>query len=196
MPKSLPTDAERLRALFAGAAPHPPAAEERYRPYASLFPLVERKGALHVLLAQKKISPGYIWSGQIGMVGGGVEDTDRDDLSAAFREWEEETALPPAALDTLGDLGWYPSALADATLHVFTALWDGAGDPVPDPREIARLIEAPVEALLRTHDERGYAGVSGESLGEKLVYPVEEGVIWGVTARATHAFLERIRGGS
>ena len=96
----------------------------------------------------------------------------------------------------LGDLGWFPSALADATLHVFAALWDGGGDPRPDEKEIARLIETPLETLIHTHEERGYAGADGESLGERLVYPIEEGVIWGVTARATHALLERLLGGS
>ncbi|MFH1679782.1 MAG: CoA pyrophosphatase [Candidatus Eisenbacteria bacterium] len=180
----------------------PPAPErpERYghlRQAVSFFLVVDREET-RALLVKKKETPGYTWSGQVGMVGGMIEEGDPSDLDAAFREFEEEMKLDRASLEVLGDLGYFPSRIANALLHVYVARWNGEGTPVPDPREIDYLIEVPFSELARLHEERGHAGVRPDPEGKGPHYPVQHPkkgplIIWGVTARTIHALLERIR---
>ena len=65
-----------------------------------------------------------------------------DHIGIAVKSIEEELELPRESLDYFGDLGFFPSSIANAVLHVFVARWDGKGEPVPDPNEIDHLIEA------------------------------------------------------
>ncbi|MBM3320900.1 MAG: CoA pyrophosphatase [Candidatus Eisenbacteria bacterium] len=185
---------ERIRSQ---PAPERPDAYDHLRQAVSFFLLVDRDET-RALLVKKKETPGYTWSGQVGMVGGMIEEEDASDLETAFREFEEELRIDRSALEVFGDLGYFPSRIADALLHVYVARWNGEGTPVPDPREIDDLVEVPFSELARLHEKRGLAGGRPDPEGRGPHYPVghpRKGplVIWGVTARTIHALLELIR---
>ncbi len=184
----LQTDTLTLHALFGNSVSDPPP-EIILRRFSSFFILVDREET-NVLFLKKRVSPGYVWSGHIGMVGGLVEKCDRNDLAAANREFEEELRLPQNSLEQIGDLGFLTSPAADATIHIFLARWGGEGIPEPDPNEIAFLFEVPLSRLVHTHKTSGYIGADAVALGRGLYYPTDHGDVWGVTARAIHAFLE------
>ncbi|MFH1278286.1 MAG: NUDIX domain-containing protein [Candidatus Eisenbacteria bacterium] len=187
-----------IRALFQGRpAPERPEGYDDLRQAAAFFLLVDRDET-HAFLVKKKETPGYTWSGQVGMVGGMIERGEGD-LEAAFREFEEELSLRPESLELLGDLGYYSSSVVNAFLHVFVARWSGEGDPVPDPAEIDYMIEVPFSVLEEIHEREKYPGKTPDPDGKGPFYPVRvDGrgrlVVWGVTARITHALLEMLRG--
>lgn len=184
----LPADTRTLRTLFGEPASSPPP-EKMLRRFSSFFILVDREET-NVLLVKKRVSPGYVWSGHIGMIGGRVEKWDRDDLAAVNREFEEELRLPRESLEQIGDLGFLTSPAADATIHIFLARWNGKGRPEPDLNEIAFLFEVPLSQLAHTHKACDYLGADAVALGRGLFYPTDHGDAWGITARAIHAFLE------
>jgi 8-oxo-dGTP pyrophosphatase MutT (NUDIX family) len=174
--------------------PARPSGYDHLRQAVSFLLLLDREET-RVLFVKKKETPGYTWSGQVGMIGGMIESGDAHDLQTALREFEEELSLDRSSLDLFGDLGFFPSRGAKALLHVFVARWDGKGSPVPDRREIDFLVEVPFSTLRRLHEKIGPvdAGtVWGRSGPEYLVDDQERGVlrIWGVTARALHSLIE------
>lgn len=189
---------DEIRALFEGRPePARPEGYDDLRQAAAFFLLVDRDETL-AFLVKKKETPGYTWSGQVGMVGGMIEE-EEEDLEAAYREFEEELRLDPDSLELYGDLGYFPSSVANALLHVFVARWNGVGDPVPDPAEIDYMIEVPFSVLQEIHDREKYPGTTPDPEGKGPFYPVRiDGrgrlVIWGVTARTAHSLLELLRG--
>jgi 8-oxo-dGTP pyrophosphatase MutT (NUDIX family) len=184
-------------ALRRRPAPPRPDRYDRLRQAVSFFLLVDREET-RALLVKKKETPGYTWSGQVGMVGGMIESRDSDDLDAALREFEEELSLPREALEVYGDLGYFASRVADALLHVYVARWNGEGSPRPDPREIDYLVEVPFSELFRLHDERGYRPGERDQDPRGPFYHFTHDtkgplLIWGVTARTIRSLLEMLR---
>ncbi len=185
---------EHLRAILERHEPWRPRRGAELRQAVSFFLLVDREET-NALLVKKRESPGYIWSAQIGMIGGFVEEEDTDHLSAAFREFEEELQIDPGELEVLGDLGQFASTIANANLHVFLARWSGRGEMKPDPNEIDHMVEVPLSLLARVHEESGFAGANPVAVGRALAYPVDSGEIWGVTARVIHVLMELLASG-
>lgn len=186
---------ERIRARLAGhPVPERPARHDHLRQAVSFLLLVDREET-RALLVKKKETQGYTWSGQVGMVGGMIEQGDADDLETALREFEEELSLDRSSIELFGDLGFFPSRVANALLHVFVARWNGEGDPAPDPREIDYLVEVPFTELLRLHEGIGPADPARDwgKLGPEYVVSRPGSAplrIWGVTARSIHALIE------
>jgi len=163
---------------------------------AAAFLLLFERNETRALFIRKKVSPGYPWSGQIGMPGGFVEESDADDVAAAYRELEEELQIPAVDVRFLGELGYFPTQITVVSLRVFVGIWNGEGTPRPDPAEIDRLVEVGVEDLLAVHKGNGYAGRSVDSIAvRELIYPTDAGDIWGVTGRVLFAFNEMVRAG-
>lgn len=190
-----PLDSDRLTRLLRIDPVRDAELEARPRRAAAFILLYERDQT-RMLFLQKKVTPGYPWSGQIGMVGGFIEDDDGDDLSAAYRELEEEIQIPPSDVLCLGELGYFPTQITVVSLHVFVGLWNGEREPKPDPVEIDHLIEVKPSALMEAHEREGYAGGDVDTIGvRRLVYPTGSGNIWGVTARVLFAFNEMVRNG-
>ena len=79
--------------------------------------------------------------------------------------------------------------IQEKDIEVFAGVWDGRMDDIAyDTREIARVLELPVEGLLNTHLSGGFHGRDPGIM--ELLYPFEDLVVWGVTARIFHYFLE------
>lgn len=190
-----PVDKERLAGAIRRNRVRDGVLEARPRRAAAFLLLFEREET-RALFLRKKVTPGYPWSGQIGMAGGFIEKEDDDDLAAAYREVEEELQIGPDEVELIGELGFFPTQLSNVSLHVFVGLWDGERQPRPDPGEIDRLVDVPVADLVKTHEREGYAGKRVDEIAvRELNYPTEAGEIWGVTGRVVFAFNEMIRPG-
>ena len=72
---------------------------------------------------------------------------------------------------------------------MFAGLWEAAGGPMwHDPTEISRILEIPLRELVKTHNTKNFHGRLPDV--NELRYPFEDVVIWGVTARVLHHFIE------
>ncbi|MFA5719413.1 MAG: hypothetical protein WC952_17025, partial [Desulfobulbaceae bacterium] len=56
--------------------------------------------------------------------------------------------------------------------------------------EVARVLEIPLAVIISTHLERRYRGRMPNA--RELVYPYRDVVIWGLTAKIVHRFIERL----
>lgn len=155
--------------------------ERRLRDAAVLCPLIERDGALNVMLTRRsprlKSHPG-----QVAFPGGKVDAEDASARAAALREAREEVGLDPANVDVLGQFaahetvtGFCVTPFVGHVLAPFT--------PRPEVAEVAEVFEVPLAFLLDPAnlriEGRQWRGI------ERRYYAMPYGpyYIWGATAR-------------
>jgi 8-oxo-dGTP pyrophosphatase MutT (NUDIX family) len=89
-----------------------------------------------------------VHSGQVAFPGGRMEETDRDLPATALREAHEEIGVLPATVEVLGLLS--PLFIPASNYMVYPVV--GATNVRPDfntdPREVAQLLEIPLNDLL------------------------------------------------
>ena len=183
-------DADWLCARIS-EAPRPTAPKNGAIKRASVFfTLFAKKNAPHLLTVLKTNTEGYPWRNQVALPGGHVDKKDRDALETAYRELKEEIGIDAGNIQVAGSLGDFPT-IADTVIEAFVAVWNGNRQQLAcDPKEIERLIEVPIQALRVTHASKGFS--KREPAVGELLYPYNDVVIWGVTARIIHFFLEHI----
>jgi 8-oxo-dGTP pyrophosphatase MutT (NUDIX family) len=142
-------------------------------------------------MVQKADNPGYAWSSQMAFPGGHWEPRDRSRLDTALRELEEEMGIGRSQVEVIGSLGHFQT-INNRDIEAFLGIWNRPGPLEVDSSEIARAVEVPVGHLVDVHRERGLAGRTPDF--RELVYPFEDVVIWGATARIIHHFLEMALG--
>ncbi|RJP86719.1 MAG: CoA pyrophosphatase [Desulfobacteraceae bacterium] len=155
----------------------------------SVFLLLYNKADGPFILAILKAdSPGYAWSNQVALPGGHVDETDSTPLEAAYRELEEELGIYRQQVVFTGSMGHFQT-IQQKDIEVFVGLWDGRIESVAyDSREISKVLELPVALILKTHLSSHFQGRIPNIM--ELLYPFKDLVVWGVTARILHYFLE------
>ncbi len=129
--------------------------------------------------------------GQIAFPGGKIEPADGSATAAALREAWEETALPPQAVEVLGELPGHETVTGFRITPVL-GLVHGRPDLRPETGEVAEIFEVPlavvadpskygIEARLWRGTERRY-----------YVVPWGPYYIWGATARILRSLAERL----
>lgn len=110
---------------------------------ALLYPLRRR---WHVVLTERSAELTH-HPGQISLPGGRVDEGE-DLVRAALREAEEELAVPPDRVEILGPLS--PLWIPPSNFLVQPVLGAAAARPAfrPQPAEVARVIEVPLDDLL------------------------------------------------
>ncbi|HOU41226.1 MAG TPA: CoA pyrophosphatase [Promineifilum sp.] len=149
---------------------------------------------LTLVLTQRPEYEG-VHSGQVSCPGGRHEPPES--LGAtALRETYEEIGVPPAEVELLGELTPLYIMPSDFQVTPFVGRYVGPGRPrfVPDTREVAAILEVPLDLLLdpatRAEEEMELRG------GLRLDVPffrVNEGRVWGATAMMLSEFLARLR---
>jgi len=106
-------------------------------------------GEARVLLIERTSYDGH-HSGEVAFPGGAAESGDADLAATALREAEEEIGLDPGAvgLRVVGELEPFWIPVSNFRVTPIVALADRLQPWRPDPREVARVIEAPLAAFL------------------------------------------------
>ncbi|MDP2646648.1 MAG: CoA pyrophosphatase [Desulfobacterales bacterium] len=169
------------RAALPGAPTDQP-----YTP-ACVFLLLFNREAPCILAIQKTDTQGYRWRNQIALPGGHVSDEDATPVDTVFRELEEELGIDRGQVDFIGSMGHFQTQ-KNTDIEVFLGIWAGEKPIRFDPGEIAGVLEIPLPELFQLHADSGFRGENPQDCD--LIYPVSGRVIWGVTARILHFFME------
>ena len=188
-PRALP---DSLRRVLTARVP---AAEARdgSKPAGVLVPLQYHDGRWHVILNVRSETVGE-HKGEIAFPGGSLEPADADMTACALRETWEEMGIRPEDVDVLGPL--------DAVLTRTNFLvWPTVGvvpHPyafAPDAREVASVIEAPLDELLDPAAARHEARILPDgAVMKRLAYVSGEHLIFGATAWILAQLLDLIGG--
>jgi 8-oxo-dGTP pyrophosphatase MutT (NUDIX family) len=158
---------------------------EPLREAAVLALLVPGRDGEALVILTERVDRGGHHSGEVSLPGGSVEPGDRDAIATALREAREEIGLDirKAGVRVVGRLEPFtiPVSAFRVTPVVGVAARRRMWTPAPD--EVARVIEAPIDAFLPgapivlVHEEvRGWPLRYG-------AYPVDDLLVWGATAR-------------
>jgi len=186
-PRPLPPPPAWLRPehLPEGTPFERPAPPPDARPAAALvlvYPGAD--GEAHVVLTERVEYGDDHHSGEVSLPGGKADPGDADETATALREAEEEVGLDRvvAGVEVIGRLDalWIPPSNFLVTPIVAVAARRPAF--VPDPREVAAILEPPLRAFMPDvapffvdPDPRGRPFRYG-------AYLVEGRIVWGATA--------------
>lgn len=162
-----------------------PDADRRGRPSAVLVLLFpDAEGQARVLLTAR-VPHGIQHAGEVSFPGGSAERGDADPIATALREAAEEVGLDPAAcgLRVTGALETFALTVSGYRITPVVAVAERRPLCRAAPDEVARIIEAPVEAFLPDAPLDLEERIIRERLIRYGLYPVEGERIWGATAR-------------
>jgi 8-oxo-dGTP pyrophosphatase MutT (NUDIX family) len=187
----LPAPPEALLPIRLGGEPWKatPEAIAAARPAAVLVLIApDAAGEARVILIERTSYDGH-HSGEVSFPGGAAEPGDADLTDTALREAAEEIGLDAAAvgLRVVGELEAFWIPVSNFRVAPILALADRLQAWRPDPREVARVVEAPVAAFLPgapittlERDVREWRIRYGAyALAELSAGPA----VWGATAR-------------
>jgi 8-oxo-dGTP pyrophosphatase MutT (NUDIX family) len=106
-------------------------------------------GDARVVLIERTSYDGH-HSGEVSFPGGAAEAGDADLAATAIREASEEIGLDPESvgLRIIGELEAFWIPVSNFRVTPVVGIADRLQPWVPDPREVARIIEAPLAAFL------------------------------------------------
>lgn len=119
--------------------------------------------------------------GQVSFPGGRMEETDASPQAAALREAREELGIDPGLVQIMGRLD---DAWSRAGHHVFAYVAWLAQKPHfdPNPDEVAEVIIADVETLMRPQASREHEVVINNETYRTHAFSWDGGYVWGITA--------------
>ncbi len=178
----------RARARLCRDAPPLP---QDARPAAVLVPVVARGEELSVLftLRRRELSA---HAGQISFPGGRMEEKETP-LSAALRETQEETGVPPERVEPLGFLDACRTSTGYGIAPLAGLLREGFSLR-PSEREVAEIFELPLGFLMdpANHVRERFSSRGG--MREYWVMRRGRRVVWGATACILRNLWERLYG--
>ena len=159
------------------------------KPAGVLIPIIERGGACTVLFTRRSPELRY-HPGQVSFPGGRMEPGDADILATALREAHEEVGIDPTGVEIAGFLPPLPTVSGYAVTPIIGLVPPDA-PIVPDPTEVERVFEVPLDFLVAPGNRRSsWRDVHGERVSvTEYRYAGER--IWGATASIL-AMLSRI----
>ena len=179
-------DSDCLKQIIRNAQLPKPPVDAAYKPTCVFLLLFGQKNS-RILAIQKADTEGYPWRNQVALPGGHVEHTDASPVEAAYRELEEELKITRHQVELIGSMGHFQT-INQKDIEVFIGLWSGEGPVRFDTDEISRILEVPLKEIVKTHIVAGFHNRTPPT--DDLEYPLKDAVIWGVTARILHQFME------
>jgi 8-oxo-dGTP pyrophosphatase MutT (NUDIX family) len=189
----------RLRALGPSPAPAQElagAAQDEARPAAVLIPLFRTGRGWRLIYIRRAEQGGDRHSGEVAFPGGRCERGDADRARTALREAEEEIGLDPRGVRLLGSL----RPLRTVSNFLVTPVVGLVPRPLalrPDPTEVARVFSIPLAWLEDPANRRvrPWPGPDHPQVRQVVFFEEFEGErLWGVSARITLDFIDRLRG--
>ncbi len=148
----------------------------------------------HMLLMLRPTYDG-VHSGQVSFPGGKKEAGDTDLRATALREFAEETGAAVDGIEVISALTPVYIPPSRSLVTPFVAMANALGSVNPDPREVARLIEAPLELLLRDNilkRREQHIAIMGRTV-EIPYFDVLGEAVWGATAMMLAELRELLR---
>ena len=145
----------------------------------------------HVLFAKRTERVAH-HKGQYSFPGGIVETWDGSRLETALREAQEEIGLPPDAVEILGTLDDTETRATQFVITPFVGLIRGPVSYTPDGKEIERVLEVPLAALLDPSNFRVEMWERDDHTSPVYFYDYGGETIWGATARILKQFLDLV----
>jgi 8-oxo-dGTP pyrophosphatase MutT (NUDIX family) len=181
---------ERLSHLKPKIAPTP----EHQRPASVLVPFYENEMGLSLVFMMRPDYPG-IHGAQISFPGGKRGEADKDELSTALRETEEEIGVKRNDIEVWGRLSTFHSGASDFCVSPFVGRIPYPYEFRPDPSEVDRLIIVPFSHILDPKNGSfGDFEFKGHSF-PSYMFTYKNDVIWGFTARILNSFITFLRTG-
>ncbi|MBC5841116.1 CoA pyrophosphatase [Flavobacterium sp. F-380] len=152
------------------------------RTAAVLMLLYPKKGETHLVLIVRNAYEG-VHSAQVAFPGGKYEDTDSDFAYTALRETQEEVGVNPQEVELIKPFTPMYIPPSNFMVHPFLGFAKQELRFVPDPSEVARIIELPLAVFL---DESIVIETRlATSYAKEISVPafnIEETIVWGATA--------------
>ena len=152
------------------------------RTAAVLMLLYPKKGETHLVLIVRNAYEG-VHSAQVAFPGGKYEDTDSDFAYTALRETQEEVGVNPQEVELIKPFTPMYIPPSNFMVHPFLGFAKQELRFVPDPSEVARIIELPLAVFL---DESIVIETRlATSYAKEINVPafnIEETIVWGATA--------------
>lgn len=131
-------------------------------------------------------------AGEVSFPGGRRDPDDASLQVTALREAHEEIGLEPAAVEVLGALQPTPTIATGYAIYPFVALIEAGQQWTLSPREVAEVLEFPLDTL-----QQGYGRRRLMRRGIPIrtdTYVVDDKLIWGATARILADLFDRLDG--
>ncbi len=143
---------------------------------------------LRVLLVKRAENPSDSWSGQMALPGGRRDAADRDLLDTVAREVAEETNIHVREGGRfLGVLPLHQSQRRpDLTVRPFVVLLEQEPSIQVRAGEVERFLWVSLNDLIQKEGSVTF------SFGERPAYTVGPYVVWGLTYRILHHFIDHL----
>lgn len=168
-----------------------PGREGRPRQGAVLLLLYPRQETTHLVLTRRRDDLNS-HAGQISFPGGRRERVETLE-QAALRETREEVGVHPARISILGQLTPLYIPPSDFEVHPFVGWHEDRPVFVPQPAEVAEILEVPLERLLARETRRQERWKRGGISLDVPFYHIGTHKVWGATAMMLSEFVERVR---
>jgi 8-oxo-dGTP pyrophosphatase MutT (NUDIX family) len=154
---------------------------------AVLVPLYVDDGVVHAVFTRRRHDLKR-HAGEISFPGGRLEPGETL-MEAALREAHEEIGLPPEDVDVVGALAPVGTFVTNYAIYPFVGVIEPGTAWVPQAREVAEVLELPLEEVRAAHAEKRLVrkGIPFRT----DTYEVGDAMIWGATARIVADLLRR-----
>ncbi|MBU3918155.1 CoA pyrophosphatase, partial [bacterium] len=186
--------AQKIKSILADYSPKMEPAPPGFRAASVLIPFYSRTDDLSLIFMKRPDYPGA-HGGQISFPGGGIDEKDEDNLSAALRETEEEIGVNRNVVEVWGGLNTKHTRVSKYWVTPFVGRVPYPYDFDLCEKEVERLLIIPFSHLL---DPKTFSVDSYNWKGydfQTYIYKCGEDIIWGLTARILNNFISLLTQG-
>lgn len=157
---------------------------------AVLVPIIDdARGPVRLLLTRRtELLPTH--KGQVAFPGGRLE-AGEGPTEASLREAMEEVALPPSAVEVLGLLDDLPTIHNDTTVTPVVGRVTSLPPLRPEPGEVARIFDIPLEVLVRRESWRVEVMERNGLSWPVCFCDYDSETLWGLSAYVVMNLLEQ-----